>query len=150
MSEHAVLELHHSGLWEEESVASGEIIRYEKVVRFSQCDAGSEYVLQPRLLVTDLKSRRNLSFSEESDLSCDDVLERSSQKSKADVSNNGRVNTCRIFTATHRAQLASTRDASVCKASARYQWRPAARSRSAQLQGRGDCEHLWKFRFWLL
>ncbi|KAL6107091.1 mical3 [Pungitius sinensis] len=33
---------------------------------------------------TDLKSRRNLSFSEESDLSCDDVLERSSQKSKAD------------------------------------------------------------------
>uniref|UniRef100_A0AAQ4R908 F-actin monooxygenase n=1 Tax=Gasterosteus aculeatus aculeatus TaxID=481459 RepID=A0AAQ4R908_GASAC len=39
---------------------------------------------KPRLLVTDLKSRRNLSFSEESDLSCDDVLERSSQKSKAD------------------------------------------------------------------
>ncbi|XP_075937755.1 protein-methionine sulfoxide oxidase mical3a isoform X6 [Anarhichas minor] len=33
---------------------------------------------------SDLKSRRNLSFSEESDLSCDDVLERSSQKSKAD------------------------------------------------------------------
>ncbi|XP_027128943.1 protein-methionine sulfoxide oxidase mical3a isoform X2 [Larimichthys crocea] len=32
----------------------------------------------------DLKSRRNLSFSEDSDLSCDDVLERSSQKSKAD------------------------------------------------------------------
>lgn len=30
--------------------------------------------------------RRNLSFSEDSDLSCDDVLERSSQKSKADVS----------------------------------------------------------------
>lgn len=40
------------------------------------------------LLVPDLKSRRNLSFSEDSDLSCDDVLERSSQKSKADVSNN--------------------------------------------------------------
>ena len=36
--------------------------------------------------ITELKSRRNLSFSEESDLSCDDVLERSSQKSKADVS----------------------------------------------------------------
>uniref|UniRef100_A0A3Q1K3Q1 F-actin monooxygenase n=1 Tax=Anabas testudineus TaxID=64144 RepID=A0A3Q1K3Q1_ANATE len=32
----------------------------------------------------DLKSRRNLSFSEDSDLSCDDVLERSSQRSKAD------------------------------------------------------------------
>uniref|UniRef100_A0A8C5FQX4 F-actin monooxygenase n=1 Tax=Gadus morhua TaxID=8049 RepID=A0A8C5FQX4_GADMO len=32
----------------------------------------------------ELKSRRNLSFSEESDLSCDDVLERSSQKSRAD------------------------------------------------------------------
>ncbi|XP_060931846.1 protein-methionine sulfoxide oxidase mical3a [Limanda limanda] len=30
------------------------------------------------------KTRRNLSFSEDSDLSCDDVLERSSQKSKAD------------------------------------------------------------------
>ncbi|XP_056273759.1 protein-methionine sulfoxide oxidase mical3a isoform X26 [Pseudoliparis swirei] len=33
---------------------------------------------------SELKSRRNLSFSEDSDLSCDDVLERSSQKSKAD------------------------------------------------------------------
>nr|XP_054589638.1 protein-methionine sulfoxide oxidase mical3a isoform X12 [Nothobranchius furzeri] len=33
---------------------------------------------------SDLKSRKNLSFSEDSDLSCDDVLERSSQKSKAD------------------------------------------------------------------
>ncbi|XP_067445264.1 protein-methionine sulfoxide oxidase mical3a isoform X23 [Thunnus thynnus] len=33
---------------------------------------------------SDLKSRRNLSFSEDSDLSCDDILERSSQKSKAD------------------------------------------------------------------
>ncbi|KAM9853915.1 protein-methionine sulfoxide oxidase mical3a [Aulostomus maculatus] len=33
---------------------------------------------------SDLRSRRNLSFSEDSDLSCDDVLERSSQKSKAD------------------------------------------------------------------
>ncbi|XP_041852102.1 protein-methionine sulfoxide oxidase mical3a isoform X1 [Melanotaenia boesemani] len=32
----------------------------------------------------DLKLQRNLSFSEDSDLSCDDVLERSSQKSKAD------------------------------------------------------------------
>uniref|UniRef100_A0A3Q3XAL0 F-actin monooxygenase n=1 Tax=Mola mola TaxID=94237 RepID=A0A3Q3XAL0_MOLML len=31
-----------------------------------------------------LKTRRNLSFSEDSDLSCDDVLERSSQKSKGD------------------------------------------------------------------
>lgn len=31
-----------------------------------------------------MKSRRNLSFSEDSDLSCDDVLERSSQRSKAD------------------------------------------------------------------
>ncbi|XP_053174674.1 protein-methionine sulfoxide oxidase mical3a [Scomber japonicus] len=34
---------------------------------------------------SDLKSRRNLSFSEDSDLSCDDILERSSQKSKADT-----------------------------------------------------------------
>ncbi|KAM4553580.1 protein-methionine sulfoxide oxidase mical3a [Fundulus diaphanus] len=34
---------------------------------------------------SDLKSRRNVSFSEDSDLSCDDVLERSSQKSKADL-----------------------------------------------------------------
>ncbi|KAM4734440.1 protein-methionine sulfoxide oxidase mical3a isoform 3-T6 [Anableps anableps] len=33
---------------------------------------------------SDSKTRRNLSFSEDSDLSCDDVLERSSQKSKAD------------------------------------------------------------------
>ncbi|XP_036813217.1 protein-methionine sulfoxide oxidase mical3a isoform X6 [Oncorhynchus mykiss] len=33
---------------------------------------------------SDLKSRRNRSFSEDSDLSCDDVLERSSLKSKAD------------------------------------------------------------------
>ncbi|XP_036373693.1 protein-methionine sulfoxide oxidase mical3a-like isoform X2 [Megalops cyprinoides] len=33
---------------------------------------------------SDLLLRRNLSFSEDSDLSCDDVLERSSQKSKAD------------------------------------------------------------------
>lgn len=39
-------------------------------------------------MFADLKSRRNLSFSEDSDLSCDDVLERSSQKSKADVSSN--------------------------------------------------------------
>ncbi|XP_067246177.1 protein-methionine sulfoxide oxidase mical3a isoform X33 [Chanodichthys erythropterus] len=33
---------------------------------------------------SDLRLRRNLSFSEDSDLSCDDVLERSSQKSKGD------------------------------------------------------------------
>ncbi|XP_076841824.1 protein-methionine sulfoxide oxidase mical3a isoform X14 [Brachyhypopomus gauderio] len=33
---------------------------------------------------SDLRLRRNLSFSEDSDLSCDDVLERSSQKSKTD------------------------------------------------------------------
>ncbi|XP_047678336.1 protein-methionine sulfoxide oxidase mical3a isoform X9 [Tachysurus fulvidraco] len=33
---------------------------------------------------SDLHLRRNLSFSEDSDLSCDDVLERSSQKSKMD------------------------------------------------------------------
>ncbi|XP_041967312.1 protein-methionine sulfoxide oxidase mical3a isoform X16 [Alosa sapidissima] len=32
----------------------------------------------------DLKLRKNLSFSEDSDISCDDILERSSQKSKAD------------------------------------------------------------------
>ncbi|XP_070406561.1 protein-methionine sulfoxide oxidase mical3a isoform X7 [Nothobranchius furzeri] len=38
----------------------------------------------PPLGRSDLKSRKNLSFSEDSDLSCDDVLERSSQKSKAD------------------------------------------------------------------
>ncbi|KAL0968499.1 hypothetical protein UPYG_G00267670 [Umbra pygmaea] len=40
--------------------------------------------LSPVARSTDFKSRRNLSFSEDSDLSCDDVLERSSQKSKAD------------------------------------------------------------------
>uniref|UniRef100_A0A672LQ61 F-actin monooxygenase n=1 Tax=Sinocyclocheilus grahami TaxID=75366 RepID=A0A672LQ61_SINGR len=34
---------------------------------------------------SDLRLRRNLSFSEDSDLSCDDVLERSSQKSKGDA-----------------------------------------------------------------
>ncbi|KAK7160461.1 hypothetical protein R3I93_008185 [Phoxinus phoxinus] len=33
---------------------------------------------------SDLRLRRNLSFSEDSDLSCDDILERSSQKSKGD------------------------------------------------------------------
>uniref|UniRef100_A0A4W5P6R8 F-actin monooxygenase n=1 Tax=Hucho hucho TaxID=62062 RepID=A0A4W5P6R8_9TELE len=40
--------------------------------------------LSPLGRSSDLKSRRNLSFSEDSDLSCDDVLERSSLKSKAD------------------------------------------------------------------
>ncbi|XP_053740492.1 protein-methionine sulfoxide oxidase mical3a isoform X18 [Synchiropus splendidus] len=40
--------------------------------------------LSPLGKSSDLRSRRNLSFSEDSDLSCDDVLERSSQKSKAD------------------------------------------------------------------
>ncbi|XP_049339588.1 protein-methionine sulfoxide oxidase mical3a isoform X3 [Astyanax mexicanus] len=38
----------------------------------------------PMTRSSDLRLRRNLSFSEDSDLSCDDVLERSSQKSKAD------------------------------------------------------------------
>ncbi|XP_036440861.1 protein-methionine sulfoxide oxidase mical3a isoform X16 [Colossoma macropomum] len=38
----------------------------------------------PMARSSDLRLRRNLSFSEDSDLSCDDVLERSSQKSKAD------------------------------------------------------------------
>ncbi|XP_049580417.1 protein-methionine sulfoxide oxidase mical3a isoform X6 [Syngnathus scovelli] len=38
----------------------------------------------PVVKSADGKSRRNMSFSEDSDLSCDDVLERSSQKSKAD------------------------------------------------------------------
>ncbi|XP_053740479.1 protein-methionine sulfoxide oxidase mical3a isoform X6 [Synchiropus splendidus] len=41
--------------------------------------------LSPLGKSSDLRSRRNLSFSEDSDLSCDDVLERSSQKSKADL-----------------------------------------------------------------
>ncbi|XP_056137147.1 protein-methionine sulfoxide oxidase mical3a isoform X1 [Lampris incognitus] len=40
--------------------------------------------MSPIAKASDLKSRRNLSFSEDSDLSCDDVLERSSQRSKAD------------------------------------------------------------------
>ncbi|XP_045552966.1 protein-methionine sulfoxide oxidase mical3a isoform X8 [Salmo salar] len=40
--------------------------------------------LSPLGRSSDLKSRRNLSFSEDSDLSCDDVLERSSQKSRTD------------------------------------------------------------------
>lgn len=38
----------------------------------------------------DLKASQNLSFSEDSDLSFDDVLERSSQKSKPSVSNSPR------------------------------------------------------------
>ncbi|XP_066541219.1 protein-methionine sulfoxide oxidase mical3a [Hoplias malabaricus] len=38
----------------------------------------------PMARSSDLRLRKNLSFSEDSDLSCDDVLERSSQKSKAD------------------------------------------------------------------
>ncbi|XP_072551005.1 protein-methionine sulfoxide oxidase mical3a isoform X3 [Salminus brasiliensis] len=38
----------------------------------------------PMARSSDLRLRRNLSFSEDSDLSCDDVLERSSQKSKTD------------------------------------------------------------------
>ncbi|KAM9376591.1 protein-methionine sulfoxide oxidase mical3a [Pholidichthys leucotaenia] len=46
-------------------------------------DSGKKRV-SPLGRSSDLKSRRNLSFSEDSDLSCDDVLERSSQKSKAD------------------------------------------------------------------
>ncbi|XP_042351706.1 protein-methionine sulfoxide oxidase mical3a isoform X19 [Plectropomus leopardus] len=46
-------------------------------------DSGKKKVSPPGRS-SDLKSRRNLSFSEDSDLSCDDVLERSSQKSKAD------------------------------------------------------------------
>lgn len=37
-------------------------------------------------LLPDLKASQNLSFSEDSDLSFDDVLERSSQKSKPSVS----------------------------------------------------------------
>uniref|UniRef100_A0A3B3QBB8 F-actin monooxygenase n=1 Tax=Paramormyrops kingsleyae TaxID=1676925 RepID=A0A3B3QBB8_9TELE len=36
---------------------------------------------------SDVQLRRNLSFSEDSDLSCDDVLEKSSQRSKADSVN---------------------------------------------------------------
>ncbi|CAL8292395.1 unnamed protein product [Boreogadus saida] len=47
-------------------------------------DSGKKGRSSPDGKSSDLKSRRNLSFSEESDLSCDDVLERSSQKSKAD------------------------------------------------------------------
>ncbi|KAM8861271.1 protein-methionine sulfoxide oxidase mical3a isoform 14-T16 [Synchiropus picturatus] len=46
-------------------------------------DSGKKRV-SPLGKSSDLRSRRNLSFSEDSDLSCDDVLERSSQKSKAD------------------------------------------------------------------
>ncbi|XP_059916782.1 protein-methionine sulfoxide oxidase mical3a isoform X2 [Gadus macrocephalus] len=47
-------------------------------------DSGKKGRSSPDGKSSELKSRRNLSFSEESDLSCDDVLERSSQKSKAD------------------------------------------------------------------
>ncbi|MGH0161425.1 UNVERIFIED_CONTAM: hypothetical protein FKN15_076554 [Acipenser sinensis] len=38
----------------------------------------------PVIRAAELRLRRHLSFSEDSDLSCDDVLERSSQKSKTD------------------------------------------------------------------
>ncbi|MGH0148980.1 UNVERIFIED_CONTAM: hypothetical protein FKN15_041936 [Acipenser sinensis] len=41
----------------------------------------------PVIRATELRLRRHLSFSEDSDLSCDDVLERSSQKSKTDFVN---------------------------------------------------------------
>lgn len=51
-------------------------------------------------LFPDLKSRRNLSFSEDSDLSCDDVLERSSQRSKADVSRMDKYIYIHIYTHT--------------------------------------------------
>ncbi|XP_013766764.1 protein-methionine sulfoxide oxidase mical3a isoform X11 [Pundamilia nyererei] len=47
-------------------------------------DSGKRRTSPPGRSSVDLKTRRNLSFSEDSDLSCDDVLERSSQKSKAD------------------------------------------------------------------
>ncbi|XP_030221042.1 protein-methionine sulfoxide oxidase mical3a isoform X4 [Gadus morhua] len=47
-------------------------------------DSGKKGRSSPDGKSSELKSRRNLSFSEESDLSCDDVLERSSQKSRAD------------------------------------------------------------------
>ncbi|XP_078805211.1 protein-methionine sulfoxide oxidase mical3a isoform X20 [Oryzias latipes] len=46
-------------------------------------DSGKKRV-SPLSRSSDLKAGRNLSVSEDSDLSCDDVLERSSQKSKAD------------------------------------------------------------------
>ncbi|XP_015208647.2 protein-methionine sulfoxide oxidase mical3a isoform X25 [Lepisosteus oculatus] len=46
-------------------------------------DSGKRGV-SPLTKAADLHLRRNLSFSEDSDLSCDDVLERSSQKSKSD------------------------------------------------------------------
>ncbi|XP_035381065.1 protein-methionine sulfoxide oxidase mical3a isoform X7 [Electrophorus electricus] len=45
-------------------------------------DSGQKASLLSRS--SELRLRRHLSFSEDSDLSCDDVLERSSQKSKAD------------------------------------------------------------------
>ncbi|XP_078805206.1 protein-methionine sulfoxide oxidase mical3a isoform X15 [Oryzias latipes] len=47
-------------------------------------DSGKKRV-SPLSRSSDLKAGRNLSVSEDSDLSCDDVLERSSQKSKADL-----------------------------------------------------------------
>ncbi|XP_041114031.1 protein-methionine sulfoxide oxidase mical3a-like isoform X17 [Polyodon spathula] len=46
-------------------------------------DSGKRGV-SPVIRAAELHLRRHLSFSEDSDLSCDDVLERSSQKSKAD------------------------------------------------------------------
>ncbi|KAL2093733.1 hypothetical protein ACEWY4_011045 [Coilia grayii] len=47
-------------------------------------DSGKKRATAQDRSSADLKLRRNLSFSEDSDLSYDDVLERSSQKSKAD------------------------------------------------------------------
>uniref|UniRef100_A0A3Q1GHP2 F-actin monooxygenase n=1 Tax=Acanthochromis polyacanthus TaxID=80966 RepID=A0A3Q1GHP2_9TELE len=68
----------HKSLWK--AVFSG-YKKDKKKKDDKSCPTNSSICL---FSVTDLKSRRNLSFSEDSDLSCDDVLERSSQKSKAD------------------------------------------------------------------
>lgn len=55
----------------------------------SRRQAGSQ-LSGASVFLPDLKASQNLSFSEDSDLSFDDVLERSSQKSKPSVSNSPR------------------------------------------------------------
>uniref|UniRef100_A0A8C6L4V8 F-actin monooxygenase n=1 Tax=Nothobranchius furzeri TaxID=105023 RepID=A0A8C6L4V8_NOTFU len=73
----------HKSLWK--AVFSG--YKKDKKKKDKSCPStpiGKVNQLMVLSCSTDLKSRKNLSFSEDSDLSCDDVLERSSQKSKAD------------------------------------------------------------------
>uniref|UniRef100_W5NJJ8 F-actin monooxygenase n=1 Tax=Lepisosteus oculatus TaxID=7918 RepID=W5NJJ8_LEPOC len=73
-------------------------------------DSGKRGV-SPLTKAADLHLRRNLSFSEDSDLSCDDVLERSSQKSKSDRSKKAYTEEELNAKLTRRVQKAARRQA---------------------------------------